>query len=117
MYRQRSVENGTGSSWAFHCPGQPRGKWQLRRLRCCCNYDHGSQKNCIPVVFLQVVADQLCIVPLEKGDILMPQMVAHPHGEYQTHIAKTINRYYFKSVLNRQIPVPVKGDEQKRTNS
>jgi hypothetical protein len=43
--------------------------------------------------------------------------VAHPHYEYQADITQPIDRDYLKTVLNRQIPVAVKRDQQKRTDA
>src|SRR5687767_10221587 len=52
-----------------------------------------------------------------KGDILVKEVMQHPHSQHETHVPEPINRNDFQRIFRRQISVAVKGNEQKRAKA
>ena len=60
----------------------------------------------------QLIVNQLIIGEFGERDVFMPQMVAHPDDQYQSHIRYPEYRKYLQGIFYGQISSPVEPDQQ-----
>ena len=59
-----------------------------------------------------MLTHEFFIIQSDKSDVLMPQMMGHPHGKQKSDIGNTIDTEYFNRVFYREISISIEGNEQ-----
>ena len=66
---------------------------------------------------LQMLVHNFLVVQSNESDILVKQVVSHPHGNQKSYVADAINGENLYGIFYRKIAVAVKGDEQERRDT